>query len=43
MLRGDRLAARNAFKDVLRRSPDDSRTRSYMETIATGSLDFIPD
>lgn len=43
MLRGDKLAARNAFKDVIRRSPDDSRTRSYMETIATGSLDFIPD
>ncbi len=43
MIRGDRLAARDAFKDVLDRSPDDPRTRSYVETIATGSLDFIPD
>ncbi|HAW96856.1 MAG TPA: hypothetical protein DCX60_11310 [Phycisphaerales bacterium] len=43
MLRGDRMAARHAFKDVLRRSPNDPRTRSYMETIATGSLDFIPE
>ena len=43
MIRGDKMAARDAFKDVLKRSPDDPTTRSYVETIATGSLDFIPE
>ncbi|MAJ46910.1 MAG: hypothetical protein CBC35_06515 [Planctomycetes bacterium TMED75] len=43
MVAGNRDAARSACIRALRERSDDSQTRAYIQSIATGSLDNLPD